>query len=381
MKDEQFPFFCPAAPGLEDLVLQELTALGVKAHREEGGAFWKGGWRELFRASLCLRAASRILIRVRSFSALTFFDLESAVRGVPWERWIHSGRPFRVRVTCRKSKLYHAGAVEERFQHWISKQTGASPLAGLDDEDDETGAQLVVVRFFHDRCTVSVDTSGELLHRRGYRQALAKAPLRETLAWGLLASSGWTDNPAALTDPFCGSGTIPIEAALFARKIPPGLARPNAEPRAYAFQSFEGYDQEHWEKTVASLKKRILPASPVPLAGSDRDEGAIQASLANAERAGVAADISFSLRSFSEVRPPQNSHLVTNPPYGIRVSEGTDLRNLFASLGRLARDRTDLTISWLCSENEWMRATGYSWHTKNSFSNGGIGVKVLSNRP
>src|SRR5690606_37236797 len=175
---------------------------------------------------------SRVLVRVATFRARTFAELERRAGRVAWDRWVGAGRAVRLRVTSRKSRLYHTGAIAERIIGQIERVAG--PLAhvstGSASDDEADGAegrdeQLFIVRFLRDECTISVDTSGELLHRRGYRQALAKAPLRETIAAAMLLASGW-DGRSPLVDPFCGSGTIPIEAALLACRIPPGLANP-----------------------------------------------------------------------------------------------------------------------------------------------------------
>jgi len=183
------------------------------------------------RANLWMRTASRVIVRIAEFRARTFFELERHARKIAWERVLQPGQPVAMRVTCKKSKLYHTDAVAERLAASIERRLGAESRlqaseGSVDDEPerDTPAEQLFVVRMFKDECTVSADTSGALLHLRGYRQALAKAPLRETLAAGLLMGSGWTGQ-THLTDPMCGSGTIPIEGALMARRMAPGIKR------------------------------------------------------------------------------------------------------------------------------------------------------------
>ncbi|MCB0316689.1 MAG: class I SAM-dependent RNA methyltransferase, partial [Calditrichaeota bacterium] len=167
----------------------------------------------------------RILLRLGSFYAGGFPELKRKVRRLPWADMLTPKTHFELRVTCHKSRLYHSGAVAERVADAIHQQCGAQPVPAGSSADDEGGAsQLIVVRLLRDHCTVSIDTSGEGLHRRGYRQATAKAPLRETLAAAMLLAAGWDDR-APLLDPFCGSGTIAIEAALLARHLAPGLQR------------------------------------------------------------------------------------------------------------------------------------------------------------
>jgi putative N6-adenine-specific DNA methylase len=160
--------------------------------------------------------ASRVLVRLAEFEARDFATLEKMATRVPWHLVLEAGAAVRLRVTCRKSRLYHSDAVAERVARGITNSIPGSQALGRakDDEDDDDGnTQLIVVRFDHDRCTISADSSGALLHRRGWRQAIAKAPLRETLAAAMLAACDW-NGEVPLVDPFCGSGTIGIEAAL-----------------------------------------------------------------------------------------------------------------------------------------------------------------------
>lgn len=347
MSATQFDCFAVAAPGLEPLVVAELAALGIAATPEPGGAAWTGTAAQLYAANLCLRTATRVTVTVGAFRARTFFELERHARRLPWERFLAPGGPVRLDTTCRKSRLYHEGAVTQRVLDAIAHRTGAAHPAvrGAGGEADEPlddgapDAQRFIVRFLHDRCIVRADASGALLHRRGYREAIAKAPLRETLAAAMLLGAGWRGD-APLLDPLCGAGTIVIEAALLARRIPPGLASAAQQPRSFAFASWPDFDGADWSAVVDAARARILPAAPAPILASDRDAGAIAAARANAERAGVLADVEFSVHALSAAEAPlPGGYLVTNPPYGVRVGEANALRNLYAALGRVARAR------------------------------------------
>ncbi|MFL5605461.1 MAG: class I SAM-dependent RNA methyltransferase, partial [Gemmatimonadaceae bacterium] len=217
------------APGLEAIALEEAQAIGLPAALAEGGGGieWQGDLRSVLLANATLRITSRVVVRLASFEARSFAELERHARQVPWARVVAAGGAVRFRVTCKKSKLYHSDAVAERFADALTRAVPGVRVQGVgstEDEGPDDEAQLFVVRILRDRCTVNADTSGSLLHRRGYRQATAKAPLRETLAAALIAGSGW-DAASPLVDPFCGSGTIPIEAALMARGIAPGVLR------------------------------------------------------------------------------------------------------------------------------------------------------------
>lgn len=294
---------------------------------------------ELFRLNCWSRCASRVIVRLASFEARDFATLEKAATRVPWARVVHPGASVRLRVTCKKSRLYHSDAVAERIARGIVGAVSGAQVIGRarDDEDEDDGeavpTQLIVVRFDHDRCTISADSSGPLLHRRGWRLAVAKAPLRETLAAGMLAALPWNAE-VPLVDPFCGSGTIGIEAALRARDIAPGLSRgfalegwPEAPTTAYAA-----------ERDIA--RARVKPSVGVPIVLRDRDAGAIEAARANAARAGVPDDLVIEQGALSETDLAaigDRGVLLTNPPYGQRVSGGADLRGLYARLGDMLR--------------------------------------------
>ncbi|HEY0780723.1 MAG TPA: THUMP domain-containing protein, partial [Gemmatirosa sp.] len=278
--------YAVTAPGLEPIAAAELGPLVASpVAADVGGVGFEATLPELYRVNLWSRVSSRVLVRLAEFEAAHFSELQAGCERIRWERFVGPRDGVRIRVTCRKSRLYHSDAVAERVGEAIRRRTGAVVVDAGGHEDDDTGdAQLVVVRLLHDRCTVSADSSGELLHRRGYRQVVAKAPLRETLAAALLLAAGY-DGSGPLLDPLCGSGTIPIEAALVARRIAPG------RHRAFAFERWLDFDAAAWHALRARADEGVLSFAPQPIAGSDRDAGAVQAARANAERAGVAEDV------------------------------------------------------------------------------------------
>lgn len=306
-----------------------MRALGLPpTSQEPGGLSLAGTLPDLYALNLHLRTASRVLVRMASFRAASFGELERRAEKVPWREFLASGVRPDFEVTCRKSRLYHSGAVEERMVRAVEGATGTPP--------DGTGpTQRFVVRLVRDRLVLSADASGEHLHRRGYREATAKAPLRENLAAAVLMASGWTDDDALL-DPLCGSGTLAIEAALMARGVPPGWRR------EFAFQHWPGFDAGAWSGLRAEAEHSIRPAAPAPILASDRDAGAVRFATENAARAGVEADIRFRRAALSEVRPPEGwaggGWLVTNPPWGQRVGDRRALRDLYARLGQVARE-------------------------------------------
>jgi putative N6-adenine-specific DNA methylase len=203
--------------------------------------------------------------------------------------------------------------------------------------------------------------------------ATAKAPLRETLAAGLLLASGW-DPSEPLLDPFCGSGTIPIEAALLARRIAPGV------DRDFAFRQWRSWDASAWSGLLAAARAQILPRAPAPIVGADRDAGAIVAARSNAERAGVAEDIEFRCAAISAIEPPPgHGALVSNPPYGVRVGEPGGLRDLYARLGLVAKERLGgWRLTLLLPSDPIERGTGLAFGELLRSRNGGLAVRAVS---
>jgi putative N6-adenine-specific DNA methylase len=331
---------------------------------EPGGVRFVGDRAAVWEANLRLRTASRVLVRVASFRARTFFELERHAGRIGWGDWLAPGVVPVFEVTSRKSKLYHQRGIAER----LARAVGPDRAGG-------EGEQLLVVRAVRDVFTVSVDSSGELLHRRGYRQEVAKAPLRETLAAALLLALEWNGS-VPLVDPFCGSGTIPIEAALLARDIAPGAGR------GFGFERWPGHDAARFTALRNALAAAARPAVATIVRGSDRDAGAVRAARENAARAGVAADVSFREAALSSLEAPGSEGLLlTNPPYGVRVGDEAGLRDLFAALGRLARERLPhWTIAMLSANPALEAATGLRWVEHFRTSNGGIPVRLLTHR-
>ena len=376
----QYDAFVITAPGLEPLAVAELTAIGVNDARvTDGGVTFAATRKTLYESNLRLRTASRVVVRASEFGAKAFHELERRAGKVPWETFISPNLSVSVRVTCRKSRLYHSDAVAERVASAIeSRVPGVRMESELDSESGShdpngSGGQLVLVRLLYDRCTISIDSSGALLHLRGYRQAVAKAPMRETLAAAVIMASGWRVN-SPLVDPMCGSGTISIEAALIARRIAPGLHR------RFAFEKWPDFDARVWNEVVGRANDEVLPTVPGSIKGSDRDAGAIEAAIANAARGGVAGDIEFSKRPISAIDPPDElGWIISNPPYGVRVGEGNLLRNLYAQLGNAMRARCPGWNVVLVSADPGLeRQVRIPLHPILRTSNGGIKVRVVA---
>ena len=370
--------FAAVAPGLEPFALAEAHALGLSARTEEGGVAWSGDLRSVIAANISFRIASRVLVRVAEFEAQSFIELERWARRIPWTLSVAPGASVRFRVTCKKSRLYHSDAVAQRLANAVSRAvTGVRTEAdspGDDEVLERDDSALFVVRFFRDRCTVSADTSGALLHRRGYRQATAKAPLRETLAAALIAGSEW-DGVSPIVDPMCGSGTIPIEAALLARKIPPGALR------TFAVERWPGVPVELVRSVRSELRASSLDTAPGAILGSDRDSGAIESARGNAGRAEVASDLQLAVHAISAIRLPESDRgwIVTNPPYGVRVGDSVRVRDLWAQLGNvLRRQAPGWRLTLLSPDVALERQLKIPLHVVARTTNGGIPVRIVS---
>jgi putative N6-adenine-specific DNA methylase len=369
-------YFAVAAPGLEHMVAGELAALGIGGAIDEGGVAWSGVARSMMEANLHLRTASRVLARADTFSSRTFHELERRARRVPWDRFVARNTSVGLRVTCRKSRLYHEDAVAERIMDAIAESTG---IAGppVSDDADSPRTQMFVIRMFRDQCTISADTSGARLHQRGYRLAQAKAPLRETIAAAMLIASGW-DRRSALVDPLCGSGTIPIEAALLARRIAPGIASAERAPRDFAFTRWPAFDDASWRELVDRARSDVLDTSPASIMASDRSAGAIRATRENAGRAGVADDIDLTVKPLSAIEPMAGpGWIVTNPPYGVRVGVKADASRMTHELEDVAlRKRKGWTVCYLMPGTDNTR-TRAGQRSLLSTRNGGIPVRLV----
>ncbi len=376
-KETIHSIFAVCSPGLERLLENELravfkdSALLSTIKKSDGGVEFRGTLNDVQRANLWLRTANRILVRVGSFIASRFDVFQQKFKLVPWERYLNPAQSVQFRVSSILSQLYHTDAIAERAKEAAEQRIGKS-LTIYHGGVHKQAPQVVVVRFIKDRCWVSIDSSGEHLHRRGYKLATGKAPLRENFAAAMLLACGWQgDQP--LLDPFCGSGTIPIEAAMLAANIAPGLNR------SFAFQNWEQYDHDHWE-TLVEEAKTLQKNVEVPIVGADRDQGVINAAIENAERAGVTDFVKFYCRSISDNRPEdqQDGWIITNPPYGTRIRHNRDLRNLYATFGKVCRQIfPGWGVGFLCTDLALVHQTELPVQPGISFSNGGIAVTMF----
>jgi putative N6-adenine-specific DNA methylase len=319
--------FAVAAPGLEPALEAEATALGLSARPVEGGVELEGPPGLHQEANLRLRTASRVLLRLGTFRASDPAALARGLAAVDLSRvWDGQGTP-RLAVTTQRSRV-PAGAVSATAARaWGLPSLGR---AGGLEEDDEAEGLTLLARLEGDSCTVSVDTSGAMLYRRGYRQEVGRAPLRETLAAGLLVLAGY-DGAAPLVDPMCGSGTFLIEGAWMSMRRAPGLER------GFAFERFPGFDAAAWTQRQARARAELLPAPRAKLHGFDINAGALGTARRNARRAGLTLALERKDVRTLAAPEPGPGWVVANPPYGKRVGEEADLPGLYRALGATLR--------------------------------------------
>lgn len=352
-------------PGLEPITAGELAKLGVRVARTgRGGLSCEMTFAQLALAHLQLRTATRVLVRLRRFKAERFEHVTNGVEAIDWSQYLQPGQPVQVRATASGSRLFHTGGIAEAAYEGLPEGS-ADGLAADDDTPpgvaDELGAAIVSVRISHDVATISIDASGQPLYRRGYRTHVGDAPMRETLAAGLVMWSGW-NGKVALTDPCCGSGTIPIEAAMVARRIAPGAGR------SFAFEAWPSSDAAAVERVRAGVAADVLPRVKAPIVGRDVDARVLDAARANAERAGVSDDVVFEQADVRRHEGP-STFVVTNPPYGVRLS--ADMPAVYAGIARASS-----TIAVVLPEGATTKWIGRPVQDTLATTNGGIDITL-----
>lgn len=357
---DPFDIFLVVAPGLETFLADEARQAGFNVTQTQpGGVTLTGDWPEVWRANLTLRGATRVLVRLASFRAMHLAQLDKRSKKLPWADWLRPDLPVHVEATCRKSRIYHNRAAAQRVE-------GGLKAAGIRLSPD--AAIVLKVRIDDDLCTISVDSSGESLHKRGLKVQVNKAPMRETLAALFLRAAGYTGTEPVL-DPMCGSGTFVIEAAEIA------LGRLPGRDRSFALEHLASFDPAAW----ATLKSTATPSeSDLTFTGSDRDQGAIAMCAANAERAGVSAHTQFACHPISQASPPDGPPglVITNPPYGGRIGNKAPLHGLYAAFGdRMRTHFQGWRVAMITSEAGLARATGLKWQDPGPIVDHG-GTKV-----
>ena len=366
MKPEKFEIFIACVPGLEHELLSEIKKNDFKkAKLMVGGASLLGDWRDVWRANFYLRGATKVLVRFASFRAIHLSQLDKRSRKLEWGKLLNFKKPFKVETVCHKSKIYHSKAASQRISKAISNK--------IDATEDPNSGIIIKTRISSDICTISLDSSGEGLHKRGYKIATGKAPIRETLA-ALFLQKMKFDGSQVVYDPMCGSGTIVIEAAEIALGLPAG------RNRTFAFMELPSFQKDQYEELTQVNQKKIN----LKFYGSDRDNGAILSSIKNSKKAGVEKFCQFKTISVSAAIPPTQEPgiVLVNPPYGKRVGNRKNLFALYRSLGQTLSEKfVDWQIGIITSDPGLAIATGLKFLDISSpVDNGGIKVQLYETK-
>lgn len=362
---EKFDYIAPCHFGLEAVLKREISSIGCEIARvedgkvtfsadAEGGAF----------ANTFLRTTERILLKVGEFQAVTFEELFEKTRAIPWERYIPKNGKFWVtKANSVKSKLFSPSDIQS-----VMKKAIVERLKSVYHIDwfPEDGPEFPIrVAFMKDICVIGIDTSGVSLHKRGYRQMKVKAPITETLAAALILLTPWKDG-RILVDPFCGSGTFPIEAAMIAANMAPGRWRTFlAENWPHLFPA------SVWENARKAADDAVKRETHTDIQGYDIDGEAVKAARANAEMAGVSGMIHLQKRALADLRHSGSfGFIITNPPYGERLEEKEMLPDLYRELGERYRELDRWSMYLITSYEEAERYIGKTADKNRKIYNG-----------
>ncbi len=353
--------------GLEAVAKRELIDLGYGDLKVENGKIiFKAQKKDIPRANLWLRTADRVLLKMGEFKALSFEELFEKTKKLPWDEWIPEDGNFVVEGKSVDSKLYSISDCQSIVEKAIVER-----LKTRYDVDwfKKTGAKYTVeVSLLKDMATLTIDTSGEGLHKRGYRDRAGDAPIKETLAAAMILLSYWNKD-RVLLDPFCGSGTIPIEAAMIGRNIAPGL------DRKFASEEWDRIEKVHWSKARQEAFQAIDNDSQLHILGCDIDRRSILRARDNAANLGLDEDISFFIKDMRDVDiNDEYGVIITNPPYGERMGEVEEVRNLYIDFGKKFRKLDTWSIYVITSEEKFEKLYGKKADRRRKLYNGRIKV-------
>lgn len=341
MNEQPFELIAKTFQGLEEVLAQELTALGADdvqiGHRMVS---FKGDKAMMYRANFSLRTALRILKPIIHFTAQTADEVYEQTKTVHWEEYLPVDKTFAVDAVVFSEEFRHskfvAYRVKDAIADYFRENMGKRPNVSITRPDVQLNIHISGTS-----CTLSLDSSGESLHRRGYRQEAVEAPLNEVLAAGIILMTGW-DGKCDLIDPMCGSGTIPIEAALIARNIAPGVFR-----KAYAFEQWPDFDRDLFESIYNDDSRER--EFTYKIYAYDNNPRAIEIATHNLKAAGVTKDVELKLQPFQQfTQPKEKSIIITNPPYGERISSD-DLLGLYAMIGERLKHAFTGGTAWILS--------------------------------
>ena len=343
----------PCHFGMEAVTKREIYDLGYEITRvEDGRITFEGDAEAICRANVFLRSAERVLLLVGRFKATTFEELFQGVKALPWEEYIPQDGKFWVKkASSIKSKLFSPSDIQS-----IAKKAIVERLKGVYKTDwfkEDGAAYPIRIFLLKDEVMVALDTSGDSLHKRGYRLQTSKAPITETLAAALIMLTPWRKD-RILVDPFCGSGTFPIEAAMIAANIAPGM---NREFTAESWTNI--IPRQLWYDTVSEAEDMVDKDIEVDIQGYDLDGEVVKAARENARRAGVDHLIHFQQRDVAKMSHPKKyGFIITNPPYGERLEEKADLPELYTTIGDVYKNLDSWSMYMITSYEDAERYVG-----------------------
>ncbi|MEG0813326.1 MAG: class I SAM-dependent RNA methyltransferase [Clostridium sp.] len=362
---ERFELIAPCHFGLESVLKKEIIDLGYEITEVENGRVtFEGDAEAICRANVFLRTAERVLLKVGSFKAVTFDELFEATKALPWEHYLpKDGKCWVKKASSINSKLFSPSDIQSIMKKAIVRRMQSE--YGL-ERLPETGTEYPLrVFLYKDQVTVALDTSGESLHRRGYRQLTSKAPITETLAAALILLTPWNKD-RILVDPFCGSGTFVIEAAMIAANMAPGMNR--------SFLSEEWSNlipKKHWYDAMDEADEMVDCSVEVDIQGYDIDAEIIKAARENAKKAGVDHMIHFQQREVKDLSHPKKyGFIITNPPYGERIEEKKDLPALYTQIGERFRALDSWSMYLITSYEDTERCIGRKADKNRKIYNG-----------
>ncbi len=366
-------YFATVARGLEDIAAQELITLGAKEVQTDfTGVHFQGDRELLYRVNLWARTIFRVLVKIDKVKCFNAQTLYRSIQTIDWSEYLHPEMTLAVNCTGKNKQLNHSHFTALQIKNAIvdQQQKHCNRRSNINPKNPDL---LVNAHIDNNRCTISLDSSGSSLHRRGYRPAMGLAPLKETLAAAIIQMTDWTPK-LAFFDPLCGSGILPIEAAMKALNIAPGLYRSQ-----FGFQSWLDYDQSLWNKLVTEAKNCQLKTLDVPIIGSDRDFKMIEQAYANADNCGLGEQIQFRQQELSDIYAiADKGVIICNPPYGERLGNVEELGALYKSLGDIFKQRfTGWTAYILTGNKQLAKKVGLRTSRRIAVYNGSLPCTLL----
>ncbi|OKH18089.1 THUMP domain-containing class I SAM-dependent RNA methyltransferase [[Limnothrix rosea] IAM M-220] len=366
-------YFATVARGVEEIAAKELETLGAQEIRPDYcGVYFQGDRRLLYKVNLWSRLAFRVLVKIKRVKAFTVKELYRGVQSIDWSEYVTPDQTIAVNCTGKNKKLNHTHFTALQIKNAIidqqREQFGDRSSVNVEDPDVQINAHI-----HENRCILSLDSSGHSLHRRGYRPAMGKAPLKENFAAALLDLAEWTPE-LPLVDPLCGSGTFLIEGALKSMNFAPGLFQGD-----FGFQHWQDYDADLWQNLLNEAEYAAKDKIQQPIVGQDNDENVVQQAWTNAENCGVAEQIKLSCKKLEAVEAPaDHGVIICNPPYGVRIGHDQDLELLYKTIGDVFKQKFKGWTGYILTGNaDLAKKVGLRASRRFVVYNGGIECRLL----